>query len=71
LALLVNSDELVVLMDLPSEVGYVDSSVGLSRDVEGVIEELRVTTIEVLNGSEGVTRLSHIIVNAILRVDTD
>jgi hypothetical protein len=55
LALLVNSDELVVLMDLPSEVGYVDSSVRLSRDVEGVIEELRVTTVEVLNGSEGVT----------------
>jgi hypothetical protein len=55
LALLVNSDELIVLMDLPSEVRDVDSSVGLSRDIEGVIEELRVTTVEVLNGSEGVT----------------
>jgi len=54
LALLVDSDELVVLMDLPSEVGDVDAGVGLTRDVEGVVEELRVATVEVLDGSEGV-----------------
>ena len=44
-----------MLMDLPSEVGDIDAGVGLTRDVEGVVEELRVATVEVLNGSEGVT----------------
>jgi hypothetical protein len=71
LALLVNSDKLVMLMDLPSEVGDVDASVRLSRDIERVVEELRVSAIEVLNSSKSIARLSHIIVNAILWINTD
>lgn len=60
-----------MLMDLPSEVGDVDASVRLSRDIERVVEELRVSAIEVLNSSKSIARLSHIIVNAILWINTD
>lgn len=60
-----------MLMDLPSEVGDVDASVRFSRDIERVVEELRVSAIEVLNSSKSIARLSHIIVNAILWINTD
>jgi len=44
-----------MLMDLPSEVGDVDAGVGLTRDVEGVVEELRIAIIEILNSGKGIT----------------
>lgn len=55
-------------MNLPSEVGHVDSSVGFTGDVEWVVEELRVARVEVLNGGHGIAGLRHIIVDAVLRV---
>ena len=55
-------------MNLPSEVGNVDSSVGFTGDEEWVVEELRVARVEVLNCGHSIAGLSHIVVDAILRV---
>ena len=71
LSLLVNVDKLVVLVDLPSEVGDVDTSVALTGDIERVVKELGEAAVEILHGSKGVLGLSHIIVNSVLRVHTD
>ena len=54
LCLLVDRNKLIVLMNLPGEVRYVDTSIALTGDVKRVIEEFRETAIEVLNGSKGI-----------------
>ena len=71
LGLLVNADKLVVLVELPSEVGDVDTSITLTGDVQRVVEELGEAAEEVLHGSEGILGLSHIIVNSIFWVHTN
>ena len=71
LSLLVHAHQLVVLVDLPGEVRHIDSSITLTRDVQGVVEELGEATEEVLHGSEGILGLSHVVVDPVLGVDTD
>ena len=71
LGLLVYADKLVVLMNLPSEVGNVDASIAFTGDVEGVVEELGESSVEVLHGGKGVLGLGHIIVDSVLGVLTD
>ena len=60
-----------MLVDLPGEVGNVDTSIALTGDVQRVVEEFGEATVEVLHGSKGILGLSHIIVNSVLGIDTD
>jgi hypothetical protein len=71
LGLLVDVNKLVVLMNLPCKVGNIDSSIAFTRDIKRVVEELGVSSEEVLHGGKGVLGLSHIIVDSVLGVDTD
>jgi hypothetical protein len=71
LGLLVYADSLVVLVELPSEVRDVDTSITLTGDVQRIVEELGEATEEVLHSSEGVLGLSHIIVNSIFWVHSN
>jgi hypothetical protein len=56
-----------VIVDLPSEVGSVDASIAFAGDVEVIGKELGEASVEVEKGSKGVLRLSHVIVDAVLR----
>jgi len=51
----------VVLVDLPGEVGHVDSGVGLTRDEKLRLFELGELGVEILEGVHGVNRLNHVV----------
>ena len=52
---------LIPLMNLPSKVGNIDTSIALTRDVKGVSQILGEVSVPVLESSEGILRYRHII----------
>ena len=52
---------LVVLVDLPGEVGNIDTGVGFTRDEELVGQVLGELGVPIFKGSERVLRLNHVV----------
>jgi len=67
---LLNSNKKIVLMNLPSKVRHVNSSITFTWDVEVIICPLWETCIEVSKCGKGINRLCHIIMNTIVWIVT-
>ena len=55
----------VVSVDLPREVGHVDATIRLTRDVQVAVLVLREELVELLEGSPGILRLRDIIMDSV------